>query len=62
MIMSQSTLLFRFAVIADIQFADIDDAMNFTRTENRGYRATLNHFKTTNRIKFLTNNPNKCFH
>lgn len=45
--MPQSTLLFRFAVIADIQYADIDDAMNFTRTENRGYRATLNHFKTT---------------
>lgn len=34
-----STPLFSFGVIADIQYADIDDGMNFSKTEERGYRA-----------------------
>ena len=37
--------LFRFGVISDIQYADIDEAMNFTQTERRDYRGTLAHTK-----------------
>lgn len=33
--------LFSFGVIADIQYADIEDAMNFSKTEHRGYRNAL---------------------
>ena len=36
--MSTTTPVFSFGVIADIQYADIDDAMNFSKTEERGYR------------------------
>jgi len=33
--------LFRFGVIADIQYCDIDDAYNYAQTEIRHYRGTL---------------------
>ena len=33
--------LFSFGVIADIQYADIENAMNFSKTEHRGYRNAL---------------------
>ncbi|XP_040032884.2 manganese-dependent ADP-ribose/CDP-alcohol diphosphatase [Gasterosteus aculeatus] len=33
--------LFTFGVIADIQYADIDDGYNFTRTRRRYYRGSL---------------------
>ncbi|XP_031179878.1 manganese-dependent ADP-ribose/CDP-alcohol diphosphatase isoform X1 [Sander lucioperca] len=37
----QQTPLFTFGVIADIQYADIDDGYNFTRTRRRYYRSSL---------------------
>ena len=37
------TVLFRFGFISDIQYADIEDAMNFSKTEHRGYRNSLSH-------------------
>ena len=37
--------LFSFGVIADIQYADIEDAMNFSKTEHRGYRNALQEAK-----------------
>ncbi|XP_005721971.1 manganese-dependent ADP-ribose/CDP-alcohol diphosphatase [Pundamilia nyererei] len=37
----QQTLLFTFGVIADIQYADIDDGYNYTRTRRRYYRSGL---------------------
>lgn len=36
---------FSFGVIADIQYADIDDAMNFQKTKVRRYRNSLKIFK-----------------
>ncbi|CAL8306571.1 unnamed protein product [Boreogadus saida] len=33
--------LFTFGVIADIQYADIDDGFNYTRTKRRYYRSSL---------------------
>ena len=40
--MSEKQLpLFSFGVIADIQYADIEDAMNFAKTEHRAYRNAL---------------------
>ena len=33
--------LFTFGVIADIQYADIDDGFNYTRTQRRYYRSSL---------------------
>ena len=44
---NQASPLFRFAAIADIQYADIDDAMNFTQTETRGYRDSALHCAST---------------
>lgn len=38
---SSSEPLFRFGLIADIQYCDCDDAANFAGTEVRGYRGTL---------------------
>ena len=38
--------IFRFGFISDIQYADIDDAMNFSKTEHRGYRDVLTHTET----------------
>ncbi|XP_042363346.1 manganese-dependent ADP-ribose/CDP-alcohol diphosphatase isoform X1 [Plectropomus leopardus] len=35
------TPLFTFGVIADIQYADLDDGYNFTRTRRRYYRSSL---------------------
>lgn len=35
--------VFRFGLISDIQYADINDAMNFSGTESRCYRDTLQH-------------------
>ncbi|TRY85015.1 hypothetical protein DNTS_016186 [Danionella cerebrum] len=32
--------LFSFGIIADVQYADIDDAMNYTRTRKRFYRGS----------------------
>ncbi|KAM9336581.1 manganese-dependent ADP-ribose/CDP-alcohol diphosphatase [Symphorus nematophorus] len=37
----QQTPLFTFGVIADIQYADIDDGYNYTRTRRRYYRSSL---------------------
>lgn len=37
----QQTPLFTFGVIADIQYADMDDGYNFTRTRKRYYRSSL---------------------
>lgn len=36
-----SNPVFRFGVIADVQYADVDDAWNFRRTQARRYRGTL---------------------
>eukprot|EP00040_Diaphanoeca_grandis_P023626 m.128777 g.128777 ORF g.128777 m.128777 type:complete len:434 (-) comp29357_c1_seq1:374-1675(-) len=36
-----STPLFQFGAIADVQYADVDDCYNFSRTQLRKYRATL---------------------
>lgn len=38
---SDSVPLFSFGVIADIQYADIEDGFNFTRTRQRFYRSSL---------------------
>ncbi|KAM7382173.1 hypothetical protein PAMA_012841 [Pampus argenteus] len=37
----QQTPLFTFGVIADIQYADIDDGFNYSRTRKRYYRSSL---------------------
>lgn len=37
----QQTPLFTFGVIADIQYADLDDGYNFARTRRRYYRSSL---------------------
>ncbi|XP_068610747.1 manganese-dependent ADP-ribose/CDP-alcohol diphosphatase [Brachionichthys hirsutus] len=37
----QQTPLFAFGVIADIQYADVDDGHNFLRTRTRYYRSSL---------------------
>jgi len=34
-------LAFRFGLISDVQYADIEDAMNFSGTERRSYRRSL---------------------
>ena len=39
--MSSKESLFRFGVISDIQYADIDSAQNFSGTEERDYRGAL---------------------
>lgn len=44
-IKNPSQLLFRFGVIADIQYADADDAMNFQGTKMRRYRNSLSVFE-----------------
>lgn len=38
---AQQRPLFTFGVIADIQYADIDDGYNYTRTRRRYYRSSL---------------------
>lgn len=38
---AQQTPLFTFGVIADIQYADIDDGYNYSRTSMRYYRSSL---------------------
>ncbi|XP_022597969.1 manganese-dependent ADP-ribose/CDP-alcohol diphosphatase [Seriola dumerili] len=38
---AQQRPLFTFGVIADIQYADIDDGFNYTRTRRRYYRSSL---------------------
>ena len=43
---SQNTALFRFGLISDIQYADIDDAMNFSKTEQRTYRGGIEHTRS----------------
>ena len=37
------SFLFRFGVISDIQYADMDDASNFSGTEQRAYRDSARH-------------------
>ncbi|XP_061564705.1 manganese-dependent ADP-ribose/CDP-alcohol diphosphatase [Cololabis saira] len=37
----EQTPLFTFGVIADVQYADIDDGYNYTRTRRRFYRSSL---------------------
>ena len=34
--------LFSFGIIADVQYADIDDGHNYTRTKGRYYRNSVN--------------------
>ncbi|XP_041670821.1 manganese-dependent ADP-ribose/CDP-alcohol diphosphatase isoform X2 [Cheilinus undulatus] len=41
----EQTPLFTFGVIADIQYADMDDGFNFTRTRRRYYRSSLKLLK-----------------
>lgn len=41
----QQTPLFTFGVIADIQYADIDDGFNYSRTRKRYYRSSLQLLK-----------------
>ncbi|KAM4525385.1 manganese-dependent ADP-ribose/CDP-alcohol diphosphatase [Odontesthes bonariensis] len=41
----QQTPLFTFGVISDIQYADIDDGYNYTRTKKRYYRSSLQLLK-----------------
>ncbi|KAM4715391.1 manganese-dependent ADP-ribose/CDP-alcohol diphosphatase [Anableps anableps] len=42
---SQQPPLFKFGVVADIQYADIDDGFNFTQTRKRYYRSSLKLLK-----------------
>ena len=52
--------LFRFGVISDIQYADINDGTNFTKTEKRTYRESLGHTRTA--IEFWNSmNPKPDF-
>jgi len=37
------TVLFRFGLISDIQYADMEDASNFSGSEHRAYRASAGH-------------------
>ena len=37
--------LFSFGVIADVQYADIDDKLNFNKTQWRHYRQALTNLK-----------------
>lgn len=39
--------LFTFGVIADIQYADIDDGFNYKRTRKRYYRTSLQLLRNT---------------
>lgn len=55
-----SRLLFSFGVITDIQYADRDDAMNFSKTRRRFYRKSLrclddavNYWNANEKTKFL---------
>jgi len=43
---SDTRLLCAFGVIADVQYADIDDGMNHSRTAHRYYRRSLELVKT----------------
>jgi len=43
---NDSRLICAFGVIADVQYADIDDGMNFQRTRHRYYRRSLELVKT----------------
>lgn len=45
----QPTPLFTFGVIADIQYADIDDGYNFERTRRRYYRSSLQLLRNARR-------------
>ncbi|XP_041830650.1 manganese-dependent ADP-ribose/CDP-alcohol diphosphatase [Melanotaenia boesemani] len=46
---SLPTPLFTFGVIADIQYADIDDGYNYTQTRRRYYRSSLQLLKNAQR-------------
>ncbi|XP_017271595.1 manganese-dependent ADP-ribose/CDP-alcohol diphosphatase [Kryptolebias marmoratus] len=46
---SEEPPLFTFGVIADIQYADIDDGYNYTRTTRRYYRTGLQQLKKAQR-------------
>ncbi|OQR84456.1 hypothetical protein ACHHYP_13363 [Achlya hypogyna] len=37
--------LFSFGVLADVQYADVDDAWNYTKTSKRFYRAAKSHLE-----------------
>lgn len=41
--------LFTFGVIADIQYADLDDGMNYSRTSRRFYRSSLRLLRNAQR-------------
>ena len=41
--------LFTFGVIADVQYADIDDGYNYTRTRRRYYRSSLQLLRNARR-------------
>ncbi|KAI4803373.1 hypothetical protein KUCAC02_006922 [Chaenocephalus aceratus] len=44
-----STPLFTFGVIADIQYADLEDGFNYSRTRKRFYRSSLQLLKNAQR-------------
>ena len=50
---SSAQALFRFGVIADIQYADSEDALNFQGTKTRRYRHSLGVFEKA--IKYWNN-------
>ena len=43
---SHSSPLFRFGLISDIQYGDFEDGMNFSKTENRWFRASRQHARS----------------
>ena len=54
------SLLFRFGLISDIQYADIEDASNFSGSEHRAYRDSARH--TTQIINYWSAlNPQLSF-
>ncbi len=42
MAQSTSRYLFSFGMIADVQYADLDDGYNYTKTRKRFYRNSIN--------------------
>lgn len=44
--MSGRVPLYSFGLIADVQYADIDDGTNYLKTRNRYYRSALSYVKT----------------
>ena len=53
--------LFRFGLIADVQYADIEDASNFAGTSHRTYRATLETVRLAVKRWNEQSDPAPCF-